>query len=199
VIKVGITGGIGSGKSVVCQIFDILGIPIYYADYRAKYLINTNSIIQNEIASAFGKNSFTAEGYNRKYMAKIVFNNAALLDKLNNIVHPHIAADFKDWYGKQNYAKYVIQEAAILFESGADKILDKIVLVDAPIELRIIRLKNRDSISEEEIKNRMNNQWPSEKLKKMADWVIDNDDKKLILPQVLKIHNQILNLFTTNG
>jgi dephospho-CoA kinase len=191
VLKVGITGGIGSGKSIVCQIFDILGVPIYHADERAKYLVNTSPIIRTEIISVFGTNSYSAEGYNRKYIADIVFNNADQLNRLNKIIHPRVALDFEKWFKEHNGAKYILKEAAVLFESGAYKTMDRIIVVDAPIELRINRLKERDPVSEKEIRNRMNSQWTADKIKSMADWIITNDDNTLILPQILTIHNQL--------
>jgi dephospho-CoA kinase len=199
VLKVGITGGIGSGKSVVCQIFEILGIPIYYADERAKYLVNTSLIVRSEIIKVFGKDSYSIDGYNRKYMADIVFHDAEQLAKLNNIIHPQVAIDFERWLSKQQSVKYILKEAAILIESEAYKMMDRIIVVDAPIELRINRIKERNHASEEEIRSRMSSQWTADKIKSFADWIIINDDHKMILPQILSIHNQLLNLVFANG
>ena len=198
-LKVGITGGIGSGKSVVCQIFDILGIPIYYADERAKYLVNTSLIVRSEIIKVFGKDSYSIDGYNRKYMADIVFHDAEQLAKLNNIIHPQVAIDFEGWLSKQQFVKYILKEAAILIESEAYKMMDRIIVVDAPIELRINRIKERNHASEEEIRSRMSSQWTADKIKSFADWIITNDDHTMILPQILSIHNQLLNLVFANG
>jgi dephospho-CoA kinase len=199
VLKVGITGGIGSGKSVVCHIFNVLGIPVYNADERAKFLISIDRNIRNEIIRVFGKDSYNAEGYNSKYIASLVFRNSDLLNCLNNIVHPRVVKDFKKWIHLQENAKYIIEETAILFESGAFKKTDRIILVDAPNKIRINRVLERDNVSEEEIRNRMKNQWPTNKIRPIADWIIENDDNNLILPQILAIHNQLMIQVHSNG
>ncbi|MBA7517650.1 Dephospho-CoA kinase [subsurface metagenome] len=191
-LKVGITGGIGSGKSTVCKIFNSLGIPVYHADTRAKYLTIHTSDIREVIINEFGPDSFIKETYNTKYISSKVFNNPALLKKLNCIIHPYVAEDFNEWLNGQKKQIYVIQEAAILFESDAYKKMDRIIVVNAPLDIRIRRITERDNISKEEILKKMKNQWSTEKLLALADWVINNDDNKLILPQIISIHNQLI-------
>lgn len=198
-LKVGITGGIGSGKSIVCKIFSILGISIYCADERAKFLINTNNAIQIEIKRTFGQDSFTSRGYNTKYIAGLVFNNADLLARLNAIVHPHVVVDFEEWCKNQISSKYVIHESAVLSGSNTLKAIDRVIVVNAPTELRIDRLKKRDGLTESEIRSRMDKQLTNEKFISIADWIIHNDENNLVLPQVLTIHEQIINLVSTNG
>jgi dephospho-CoA kinase len=198
-LKVGITGGIGSGKTIVCRIFEMLGIPVYYADIKAKNLIENNPEIKANIINTFGQSSFTPEGYNRKYMASLVFNNFDLLEKLNAIVHPSVTNDFKEWCQEHSSAQYVVHESAVLFESGVHEITDYIIVIDAPLEQRIKRIKERDSITDQEIMKRINNQWPSEKLSSLANWVIHNDNNNLVIPQVIKIHEQIARIANSNG
>jgi len=197
VIKVGITGGIGSGKSIVCSVFAKLGIPVYNADDRAKYLIETKTEIRNQISSLFGTEAYTGNIYNRKYIASKVFINENLLQKLNEIVHPHVALDFGEWSNHFTKNPYIIEEAAILFESGAYKKMDYNILVDAPIELRIKRVINRDKTTREEITNRIKKQISTDKIRPLVDWIIVNNNKQLILPQILEIHNKILKLQIT--
>jgi dephospho-CoA kinase len=199
VLKIGITGGIGSGKTVVCKIFTALGISIYHADERAKFLIGNKPAIQKEIIKIFGRESFTLAGYNTTYIAKMVFNDPDLLRKLNVIIHPHIADDFYTWCGVQNNATYVIQESAILLNRDLSDKIDHIIVVQSPEALRMDRLRIRNGFSEQEIKKRMNSQPTSEKYNSMADWIILNDEYHPILPQVLSVHKQILNLVSSNG
>jgi dephospho-CoA kinase len=198
-LKVGLTGGIGSGKSYVCKIFSALGIAIYPADQQAKLLIKTNTDIKNAIISEFGPESFTDKGYNSIFIASLVFNNSDLLKKLNQIIHPFIAVDFLDWCKNHNHESYIIQEAAILFESKAVRLVDYSIVVDAPEEIRIKRVMARDHIDRESVKIRMQNQWSAGKIRSLADWIIENDDKKLILPQILNLHNQLITISNTHG
>jgi dephospho-CoA kinase len=191
VLKVGITGGIGSGKTIICQVFKSLYVPVYNADQRAKILVEADSEIRSRIIKNFGEKSYTNSGYNRKYIADIVFNNDALLDKLNRIIHPAVEKDFYNWSQKYNVA-YVIEEAAILFEIGANEKMDHVIVVDAPETLRISRIQRRNGLKEEEIKARVHNQWSTDKLRVLADWVIDNSDNVLVLPQILNIHHTLL-------
>lgn len=190
-LKVGITGGIGSGKSIVCKVFKALQVPVYNADQRAKILVETNPEVRSQIIKIFGKNAYLGSKYNRKYIAGKVFNNKILLDKLNSIIHPRVEKDFNEWVKKYN-THYVIEEAAILFESGADKAMDHTMVVDAPEKLRISRIRERDGLSEDEIYERMQNQLPADKLRSLADWVIDNNDKVLVLPQILQLHHTFI-------
>jgi dephospho-CoA kinase len=191
VLKVGITGGIGSGKTIICQVFKSLQVPVYNADQRAMTLVETDAEIRYQIIQEFGEKSFTDSGYNRKFIADIVFNDSTLLGKLNQIIHPAVAKDFNKWAENIN-APYVIEEAAILFESGANEIIDDVIVVDAPEDLRISRIQKRDGLKEEEIRDRVHNQWPTDKLRVLADWVIENNDNVLVLPQILNIHHTLL-------
>ncbi len=192
-LKIGITGGIGSGKSYISSIFQKLGIPVYSADERAKTLMNTHEPLIKEIKYIFGNDAYSQNKLNRQYIAKEVFNNKKKLEQLNNIVHPAVDIDFRLWCENQNELIYVLKEAAILFESGSFKKLDKNIVVTAPKEIRIERVMIRDGSSKAEIESRMKNQWPTDKLVTLADFVINNDGKKLILPQIIEIDNKIKN------
>jgi dephospho-CoA kinase len=196
-LKLGITGGIGSGKSTICQIFEVLGVPVYYADTRAKYLINKDATIKNEIISLLGEKAYDPEGnYNISYVSSTIFHNPDLLQKLNALVHPKVKIDSEKWFQNQKEAghPYVLKEAAILFESGANVGLDYVIYVYAPQKLRQKRVMERNSISKREFYARKKNQWPELKKKKMADFVISNAEQKSIIEQVLKIHSRLLEL-----
>lgn len=190
-LKIGITGGIGSGKSIVCSVFRLLGVPVYHADDRAKYLMENDIDIRTQIISLFGDEAYNGSNYNRKYIASLVFTNDSLLTKLNNIVHPYVANDFILWTELFKESAYVIEEAAILFESGAGKKMDYNILVDAPEEQRIKRVMKRDNLTEEEVRIRINKQISTDKIRHLVDWIIVNNNKQLILPQILKIHSQL--------
>jgi dephospho-CoA kinase len=191
VLKIGITGGIGSGKSIVCSIFKLLGVPVYHADDHAKYLIENDTDIRAQIISLFGNKAYNGNIYNRKYIASIVFTNDSLLTKLNEVVHPHVAKDFTLWAEQFNESDYIVEEAAILFESNANKKMDYNILVDAPEELRIERVMKRDHLNEEEVRKRIRKQFSTVKIRHLVDWIIVNNNKQLILPQILKIHSQL--------
>jgi dephospho-CoA kinase len=197
-LKLGITGGIGSGKTTICNIFGSLGIPVFYADEKAKLLIESDEELKRAIIKEFGPESFGQSGYNRKYIASLVFRDHEALLKLNCMIHPKVADDFTHWVSQQESC-YVIFEAAVLFESGACSMVDFSIVIDAPIQLRIERVMKRDVVTKEEIEFRIKNQWPTDEIKKMADWVIMNDDKTLILPEVLKIHNHLISLHNSYG
>lgn len=188
-LRVGITGGIGSGKTTVCRIFETLGISIFDADFSAKRLMQENSILKTELIASFGKDVFMLDGQlDRKYLAQLVFNNEAELNRLNKMVHPFVMRDYQDWLLQIPAAPYSIREAAILLESGTYKDLDIIILVDAPEELRIKYVIQRDKRSEEEIKSIISRQWPMEKKRKFASFIIQNNEKQLLIPQVLHLH-----------
>ncbi len=191
-LKIGITGGIGSGKSTVCKIFSILGVPVYHADSRAKILIDEVPDIKAAIVEEFGTESFTHDTYNLKYMSELVFGRKEYLHKLNSIIHPYVQKDFVEWSSQHENSKYILEEAAILFESGANKNLDYVIVMDAPLKDRMKRISERDHLSEEMILKRIENQWPADKILGLADWIIRNDDKHLILPQILSIHDQLI-------
>ena len=187
---VGITGGIGSGKTTTCQIFEALGAPVYYADFRAKYLMANNTTLKRKIVQAFGERAYKDRELNREYLAKEVFGSKEKLSVLNGLVHPAVADDFDAWLDEKKQSPYVLKEAAILFESGAYHNVDVTVLVIAPKETRIDRVSKRDGSSREEIIQRMNNQWTQERKAKLADHIINNDGTQFLIPQVLELHRR---------
>lgn len=191
-LKVGITGGIGSGKSFVCEVFSHLGIPVYGADQEAKRLMNTNPYIHDQLIKCFGPETYTCEGtLNRDFLSGVVFNRPDLLLKLNNIVHPEVRKDFEQWAQQQNSA-YVLEEAAILFESDGSHFVDLIITVTAPIELKIKRVMQRDSSTRQQVLDRMKNQWTDEEKISRSDFVITTDNgTKLLIPQIIEIDKKI--------
>lgn len=192
-LKVGITGGIGSGKTTVCKVFMLLGVPVYFADDEAKRLLDTSVKVKDSIVETFGENVLAETGcIDRKKLAALVFNNKEELSKLNMIVHPAVAAHFEAWLAENKNAPYMLKEAAILFESNAYKAVDKIITVTAPLELRIQRAMERDGVDRETIVQRINNQLSDDEKIKRSDFVIYNDEQKLVIPQVLHIHEQLL-------
>jgi dephospho-CoA kinase len=194
-IKIGLTGGIGSGKSTVSKIFRILDVPVYDADSRAKKLVADDVETRREIELTFGKAVFKDGVLQNKVLANIVFNNPSKLEKLNNIIHPRVEKDFTDWSKKQKSAPYIVKEAAILFESGSYKGMDKILMVYSPEPTRIERVMKRDNISRKIVLERIRNQWSDELKKEKSNYIIYNDEKQLLIPQVLKIHT----LFSSAG
>lgn len=185
-VLVGLTGGIGSGKSTVAKVFETLGIPVYYADDAAKRLMNTNPSLKQEIIRHFGDESYTDGSLNRAYIASIVFGNNEKLDQLNSLVHPATIEDSQQWVNQQT-APYIIREAALLFESGAHKGLDFVIGVSAPLPLRIQRVMQRDGLSKEEIEKRISRQMDEEEKMRLCDFVIKNDEQTLIIPQILEL------------
>lgn len=194
-IQIGITGGIGTGKSTVCKIFEVLKIPIYYADDRAKWLMEHHDRLKTSLSEAFGAEVYTPEGrLNRGYLSKIVFQNAEKLAVLNGIVHPIVFEDGLEWAQMQmdKNIPYTLKEAALLFESGSYKWLDKIIVVTAPLELRIDRVVQRDKISRAEVLDRVARQMPEEEKLARADFVIHNDGSQSLIQQVLAIHKAFI-------
>ena len=190
-IKVGITGGIGSGKSTVCEIFKLLGVPVFEADVVAKQLQNTNQKIKNGLISLFGEDIYTPEGLvDRKKLADIIFNSDFQIAKINELIHPVVKEEFENWLKKQNSA-YIIHEAAILFESGFYKIMDYTILVSAPEEQRIERVMKRDCINRETVMQRIKKQWSEEEKQKLASIVVHNDNKNLVIPEIIKIDKNL--------
>jgi len=187
--KIGVTGGIGSGKSIVCEVFNQLGVPVYNSDFEAKKMLDNNIPIKDKIYKEFGNSFFIKNEIDKKKLANLVFNDKKAITVLNNIIHPAVAEDFNNWLETKSKFKYIIKEAAILFESGIYKDLDKIVLVNAPKELRIKRVMKRDNVSESSVKQRMKNQWSENKKIEKSDYIIYNDENHLILPQIIKLHN----------
>ena len=190
-LHIGLTGGIGSGKSMVAKIFEILGIPVYYADEAAKQLMNTNESLKASIIKNFGKESYKNGQLDRKFMAAVVFNDKEKLDLLNSLTHPATIADAEQWMQQQRSA-YIIKEAALLFESGADKHLDHIIGVAAPLSLRIKRVMKRDGLSEQEIRQRISRQMDEKEKMKRCHFIITNNEEQLVMPQVLALHQRFL-------
>ncbi len=192
ILQVGMTGGIGSGKSLVCKIFNAIGIPIYDADSRAKWLTHNNDKIRAAIIEYFGKDAYSINGLNREYIADRVFNNKNELEVLNSIIHPEVGNDYQLWV-KNQHTKYVIKEAALMFESGSYKVLDKVINVTAPIPLRIQRVLKRDNFrTEKEIQAIIEKQLSDEERIKRSDYVINNDEHEMLIPQVLKLHEEFM-------
>jgi dephospho-CoA kinase len=190
-LTIGITGGIGSGKSTVCKIFKLLGIPVFEADIVAKSLINSNADIRNELIQLFGKNIYSSNGkVDRKMLASLIFNDDILLEKVNNLVHPAVRNEFIQWLQKQN-SDYIIHEAAILFESGLYKMMDYTILVSAPKNIRIDRVIKRDDISPEVVRLRIKKQWTDEEKRILASIELVNDNQKLLIPQILEIDKKL--------
>jgi len=190
-ITIGITGGIGSGKSTVCNVFRLLGVPIFEADLVAKELINSNSEIKTKLIHLFGEEIYIPnEGVDRKKLANIIFNDNIQLAKVNELVHPVVRNEFENWVKKQN-TPYIIHEAAILFESGFYKMMDFTILVSAPESQRVERVIKRDGTSEKQVKERMEKQWSDAKKMELASVEIKNADNDLIIPQIVKIDTQI--------
>jgi dephospho-CoA kinase len=193
-LQIGITGGIGSGKSLVCRIFQCLGTPVYDADSHAKKLMTTDGILVSNIRKEFGELSYNTDGsLNRKYLSTTVFNDSNKLETLNSLVHPRVARDYASWVLEQGHHPYVLKEAALLYEAGSDKQLDKVVVVMAPDELRVERVAKRDpQRSKEQIRAIIGQQMSQEEKIKRADFVVDNGEAILLIPQVLGLHKAFL-------
>jgi dephospho-CoA kinase len=192
-LRVGLTGGIGSGKTTVAKIFELLNVPVYYADDASKRLYHTDKDLIDSIKKNFGEDVYTGDQLNRSKLAAIVFNDPAKLDLLNQLVHPPTIRDAEEWMKKQT-APYVIKEAALLFESGSASGLDYIIGVKAPSHYRIKRVMERDGLTREEILNRANRQIDEDIKMRLCDYIIVNNDQELVIPQVLALHDQLLQL-----
>lgn len=191
-LKIGLTGGIGSGKTTVAKVLEVLGVPVYYADDAAKQLMHKNEALRQQLIASFGKETYFENGdLNRKHLASIVFNNKEKLALLNSFVHPATIADAQEWFSKQT-APYVVKEAALLFESGTAEGLDYIIGVTAPLAVRLKRVMDRDHVSAEEVKRRMANQIDEQLKMKLCDFVLHNNEQQLLLPQVTALHGQLL-------
>ena len=188
-LRIGLTGGIGSGKSTVAQIFAVLGIPVYYADEAAKRIMNTDSYVRSQIIKAFGDESYIDGCLNRSHLSSMVFGNKENLALLNSIVHPATIADAENWMKLQTSA-YIIKEAALIFESGSQKNLDIVVGVYAPETLRIKRIISRDVVSPSAVEARINNQLDENIKMRLCDHVIVNDEETLVMPQVVALHKK---------
>lgn len=189
-LKIGLTGGIGSGKSVIAQVFQVLQVPVFDADSSAKRLMNENHSVRDAIIRHFGPECYNGNTLNRSHLASLVFADQNKLDLLNSIVHPVTIADAMAWFSKQS-APYAVKEAALLFESGTAEGLDYVIGVTAPRALRIRRVMQRDGIHEEKITERMRHQLDESVKMKLCDFIIYNDEQQLVIPQVLAIHQQL--------
>ena len=192
-LKIGLTGGLGSGKSTIAQIFEVLGIPVYYADLSSKRLMNENDKLKAAVQNAFGEEVFPGGKLDRKKLAAIVFKDETKLALLNSIVHPVTLEDADKWM-KEQTAPYVIKEAALIFESGSQQSLDYVIGVRSPLPLRLQRAMQRDNISRDEAMARIHRQINEEIKMRLCDFVIVNDEQQMVIPQVLELHQKFLTL-----
>jgi len=192
-IKIGLTGGIGSGKTTVAKMFESLNVPVYYSDFWAKKLTNSNTEIISKLKKEFGSEIYSKNNntLNKILLSKIIFNSKSKLEIVNNIIHPIVKNHFDEWIKTQEKSnkKYIIKEAAILFESGAYKQVNKIIIVSTELDLRIKRLQKRDNITKSEILKKVASQMPEEEKIKLSNYIIYNNKNDMLLPQVLKFHN----------
>jgi dephospho-CoA kinase len=195
ILKLGITGGIGSGKTSVCRVFNVLGIPVFSADPEAKDIMDNDKSIIAGINSLTGTDLYKKGKLDRNELAQLIFNDSSLLRKVNSLVHPVVFDHFRVWE-KQQEAPYVIMEAAILFESGAFRLVNRIATVVAPVEERITRVEKRNNLTREQVLERMQNQIDDDTRIKQSDYIINNSEKDMIIPAILNIHEELLNLIT---
>lgn len=187
---VGLTGGIGSGKTTIAKMFSELGVPVYIADQEAKRIVDSSKVVRRKLIGLLGEDAYNGAKLNRKYVAKRIFSDKELLTKVNAIIHPKVELHFRRWIKKQD-APYAIKEAAILFENGGYKKLDLTILVVAPKTVRIDRVMRRDKSTMEEIQQRMENQWTDEKKKNLADMIIYNDSLDETKNKVEILHKKL--------
>ena len=192
-LRIGLTGGIGSGKSTVAKIFEVLGIPVYYADAAARRLMNENEELKKKIIDHFGKGSYADGQLNRPYISSLVFNDTEKLELLNSLTHPATILDADKWMLGLT-TPYAIKEAALIFESGSAKHLDHVIGVSSPAPLRIQRIMQRDKITKEQVLQRMDGQMDEDKKMRLCDFIIINDEQQLVIPQVLKLHDKLLDI-----
>jgi len=192
-LKIGLTGGIGSGKSTVAKIFELLSIPVYYADEASKRLYHTDKNLIAQIKKHFGEDVYTSEQLNRSKLAAIVFNDPQKLELLNQLVHPPTLRDAEEWMKKQT-APYVVKEAALLFESGSSAGLDFIIGVKAPTALRVKRVMDRDHLTRDEVLSRADRQIDENIKLMLCDFIINNNEQQLVIPQVLELHGRFLEM-----
>jgi len=193
-LKIGLTGGIGSGKSLICEIFSELGVPVYVADDEAKKLMDGNTSLKGQISDIFGEKAYVDGKLNRKYIGSIVFKEAFKLKKLNALIHPVVQEHFQQWAKDLDENPYVIEEAAILFESGASEGMDYTIYVKAEESLRISRVVERDKVTVDAVRERIASQWPEIEKEKRADFIIYNEKDSMILPQIVDLHKTLLEL-----
>jgi dephospho-CoA kinase len=190
--QIGITGGIGAGKSLVCKVFRTLGIPIYESDLRARWLMENDALLRQQIIAQFGTESYTDKGLNRPYLAQKVFHDKEQASVLDALVHPAVGKDYQAWANTHRHAPYLLNEAALIFEAGRYKTLDHVIVVLAPTPLRVMRVRKRDpQRTESEIEGIIKKQWSDEQKIALAQFVIHNDEVQPLLPQILAIHAQI--------
>lgn len=191
-LTIGITGGIGSGKSTVCKIFQILGIPVFNADVESRNILKNDELVKKEIKNLLGSLSYNSDNTpDRKFIASQVFADEKLLTQLNKILHPVVLNNFKIWRNSHSKELYIIKEAAILFESGSNKEMDFVIVVTSPLEMRIQRVMKRDTISRQLVEARISKQYPQEKLIELSDWEIKNNGYDLVISQVLALDQKI--------
>lgn len=193
-LKIGLTGGIGSGKTLVGEVFSALNVPVYIADQEAKRLMETAPELRTSLEKLFGSQAYNGDHLNKRYIGEIVFNDKEMLARLNNIVHPAVHADFERWAEQYRTLPYVIEEAAVLFESDGAERMNKTIFVKASEQIRISRVMERDSVTGEQVQARMRNQWSDEKKEKLADFIIYNENDSMILPQIVDLHEGLLKL-----
>lgn len=191
-LKIGLTGGIGSGKTTVAKVLEVLGVPVYYADEAAKELMYKNELLKQQLIFNFGEATYLDDGQlNRKHLSSIVFADKEKLELLNSLVHPVTIADAREWFNRQT-GPYVIKEAALLFESGTADGLDYVIGVTAPATLRIKRVMDRGNVTADDVKRRMNNQLDDSIKMKLCDFVLQNNEQQLLLPQVMQLHEELI-------
>ncbi|MBN1158512.1 MAG: dephospho-CoA kinase [Bacteroidales bacterium] len=193
-IKAGVTGGIGSGKTMVCQVFRLLGVPVYCADDEAKKLYDTSVAVRNRMIGLLGEDIYSGLHLDRGKLAGLIFNNRELLEQVNAIVHPEVTTHFLEWCQRQVQEHYIIQESAILFESGIYRIMDVKITVTAPDSLKIKRIMTRPGMTETLAARVIENQIPDDIKAGRSDFVITNDDRHLVIPQILKIHESLMKM-----
>jgi dephospho-CoA kinase len=197
-LKVGLTGGIGSGKSLVADIFKHLGIPVYHADDRSKSLLDMSDDLRRQLIIAFGPDIYHKNTINKPAFASLIFASRKSIEKANSIIHPFVFADFEQWCLQQKRAPYLIMEAAILFESGAQQFLDHTITIEANEGIRIHRVLSRDQTDLESVSRRMQFQFTDQKRQALADSIIINNEKQLLIPQVIRIHELLLGVSGKN-
>ena len=190
-LKIGLTGGIGAGKTTVAHIFEVLGIPIYFADDAAKKLMNENENLRQEIIKNFGSESYVDGKLNRRFLAEAIFSDSKKTLLINSIIHPATLADAEKWFHEQQ-GPYAIKEAALIFEANAENNLDLVIGVSSPLEIRLQRVMKRDGITLEAVEKRMQHQMEENKKMERCDFIIFNNDKDLLIPQVISIHENLL-------
>lgn len=193
-LKLGVTGGIGSGKTTVCRVFSVLGIPVFSADIEARKIMNSDRNLREKISSVSGKDLYSSGSLDREELAKLIFNNEKLLENVNKLVHPAVFESFRKWVENQS-APYAIMEAAILFESGASILVDKVLTVVTPVEERIERLVRGKKFTRDQVMERMKNQVDDKYRIMKSDFIIYNSENDMIIPAILKIHQELLNLY----